>query len=131
MPCASSAESVLPGLKPYHPNHRIKPAPPEPEDQPAGGADDQVVRLHRSAAVALEDASEPRSKRDCARQRDDSSDRVDDGGSREVVEVNRIQIGQPSVRTPCPVSDDRIDEAGDADAIEQVADEIAAPDHCS
>src|SRR5262245_27761618 len=25
MPCMSSAESVLPGLKPYQPNHRIRP----------------------------------------------------------------------------------------------------------
>src|SRR5579862_5415257 len=25
IPCASSAESVLPGLKPYHPNHRMRP----------------------------------------------------------------------------------------------------------
>ena len=25
MPCMSSADSVLPGLKPYQPNHRIRP----------------------------------------------------------------------------------------------------------
>src|SRR4029077_8116143 len=49
--------------------------------------------------------------------------------SSEVVEVNRVEISQPSVRAPCPVTDDRVDEAGDADAVEQVADEIAATDH--
>ena len=37
--------------------------------------------------------------------------------------------GQEAVRPPCPVADDRIDEAGDAEAVEQVADEAGAADH--
>ena len=35
--------------------------------------------------------------------------------------------GQPAVRPPGPVADDRIDEAGDAHAIEQVADKPVRP----
>ena len=37
--------------------------------------------------------------------------------------------GQPAVRTPDPVADDRVDEAGDADAVEDVAHEAGAADH--
>ena len=37
--------------------------------------------------------------------------------------------GQEAVRTPGPVADDRIDEAGNRHAVEQVADEAGAADH--
>src|SRR6267154_1344804 len=38
--------------------------------------------------------------------------------------------GQPAVRSPGPVSDDRINETRDADAVEKVTDESSASDHC-
>ena len=36
---------------------------------------------------------------------------------------------QPAARTPDPVAEDRVDEAADADAVEQVALEAGAADH--
>ena len=36
---------------------------------------------------------------------------------------------QPAVRSPSPVSDDRIDEARYADAVKEVTDEPGSPDH--
>ena len=37
--------------------------------------------------------------------------------------------GEEAVRPPGPVTDDRVDEAGNADAVDQVADEAGAADH--
>src|SRR5580698_8421105 len=37
--------------------------------------------------------------------------------------------GQEAVRTPRPVANDRIDEARDADGVEQIADEAGTADH--
>ena len=36
---------------------------------------------------------------------------------------------EPSVRTPGPVSDDRVDEPGHADAVEEISDEATTADH--
>ena len=87
------------------------------------------MRQHGAAAVALEDAAEPRTERNGAGQRDRAADGVHDGGAGEVAERERLHDRQPAVRSPGPVADDRIDEAGDADAVEDVADEAAAADH--
>src|SRR5208283_1322030 len=38
---------------------RIESVPSEPQDQTAGRADDQIVRLHGLSAVAFEDAAKP------------------------------------------------------------------------
>src|SRR5579871_3062536 len=38
-------------------------------------------------------------------------------------------VSEPAVRTPRPVANDRVNEAGYADAIEQVADESSTADH--
>ena len=107
---------------------RVEAVPAEPQDQAADRAEDDVVRQHRAAAVALEDAAEARTEGDGAGQRDRAADGVHDGRAGEVVERHAIDR-QPAVRTPGPVADDRVDEAGDADAVEDVADEAAAADH--
>ena len=60
MPCASSADSVLPGLNPYQPNQRIRP-PTAPRMMLCGSIG--------TAAVTLEHAAEPRSEDDGAGQR--------------------------------------------------------------
>src|SRR5262249_27504352 len=80
-------------------------------------------------AVALEHAAQPGSERDCARQRYSPANGMNHRGAGEVMKGYRGHIRQPAVRSPCPVADDRIDEAGDAYAVEQVADEVAAPNH--
>src|SRR5262249_31398666 len=36
---------------------------------------------------------------------------------------------EEAVRTPSPVTDDRVDEAGNADRVDKVADEAGAADH--
>src|SRR5467141_306468 len=36
---------------------------------------------------------------------------------------------EPSVRTPCPVSDNRVDETGHTDAVEEITDKAATADH--
>ena len=69
---------MLPGLKPYQPNHRSNP--------PLSG-DRQIVRKHGTAAVALELASQARPENNGASQRNESADGVHDRRSREVMET--------------------------------------------
>ena len=116
----------------------IESVPAEPENQSAADGDGQIMRQHGSAAIALEFAAEPRAQNDRAGQRDESADGVHDRGAGEIMEghaqgredvAGAAHVGQPAVRAPCPVSDDRIDEASDADAVEKVADETGAADH--
>ena len=129
MPSKSIAESVLPGLKPYQPNHSSRP--PRRRDR-------QIVRQHRSAAVALEPAAQPRPEDDRARQRDEAADGVNHGGTGEIMEAGsqpRQEIAgaahgrQKAIRPPGPVPDDRVDETGNRDAVQQIADEAGAADH--
>ena len=53
---------------------RVEAVPAEPEDQAADRAEDDVVRQRRTAAVAREDAAEPRTERDGAGERDGAAD---------------------------------------------------------
>ena len=78
-PALSMIESVEQGLKPYQPNHRMRPPMTR---------DGEIVRQHRAAAVTLELATEPRPKHDGAGDGDPAADRVHDGRTREVVEVH-------------------------------------------
>ena len=120
MPWRSIADSVLPGLKPYQPNHRIRP-PTAPRMMLWGSMGPPPSRLKTrpsrgpSAIAPASEIAPPM--------------RVHDGRSGEVTERERLHDRQPSVRSPRPVADDRIDEAGHADAVEDVADEAAAADH--
>src|SRR4029077_2275311 len=93
---------------------------------------------HGSAAITLECSAEPRSENDGASQGDKSADGVDDRGAREIVEAHSrcgpemtltAHVRKPTVRPPCPVADDRINETGNADAVEEVADETGPSDH--
>src|SRR5438067_3718890 len=38
-------------------------------------------------------------------------------------------VSQPAIRTPSPMSDDWVNETGDADAIKKIADKPGATDH--
>lgn len=51
---------------------------------------------------------------------------MDDGGTGEIIKRYRVHIGEPAIGSPRPVADNRIDEASDTDAVQQVADEITA-----
>ena len=102
----------------------VEAVPAEPQDQTADDGDREIVRQHRAAAVALELATQPRPKQMRAGDGDPAADRVHDGRAGEVVEVHaeaRQEVafaahrGEEAVRTPAPVAEDRIDEAGDAD----------------
>ena len=124
MPSKSMAESVLPGLKPYQPNHRIKPPV---------AAIGQVVRHHWATTVALESATQTRTKDDGASERHESANGMHNGRSRKIVEAyaqRRKEVavaahhGQKAIRTPGPVTDDGIDEARNRNAVQQVAHEI-------
>ena len=117
---------------------RVEPVPAEPQDEAADGRDRQVVRHHGAAAVALELPAEARAEHDRAGQRDESADAVHHRGTGEIVEAHaerREEVAvaahrrQPAVRPPGPVPDDRVDEARDAEAVDQVADEAGAADH--
>ena len=79
MPSKSMAESVLPGLKPYQPNHRM---------QTAADGDGQIMRQHGSAAIALELASQARSENDGASQGDEPADGMHHRRTGEVVEAH-------------------------------------------
>src|SRR6478735_4549566 len=114
MPSQSIADSVEPGLKPYQPNQRMT-APMEP-----------IVRL--------ELPTETWAEHDRAAQGEHTTDHVDDGRAGEVAE-HRVarktvepahRVAEPAARTPDPVAEDRVDEAGHADAVEDVALEAGA-----
>ena len=124
MPTKSMAESVLPGLKPYQPNHRISP-PVTAMVRSCGSMGAPPSRLNLRPSRGPEN--------DGAGQSDESADGVNDRGAGEIMEAHSqrredvaraAHVRQPAIRAPCPVSDDRVDEAGDADAVEKVADEI-------
>src|SRR4030095_11147851 len=96
------------------------------------------MRHHGAAAVALEGSSEAWSKDNGTGKRDETTDRVHNGGTREIVEIhsqrrNEVTVRshrcQKSIRTPCPLTDDRIDISGNSHAVEQVADKSSAADH--
>src|SRR5262249_55964796 len=109
---------------------RIEPVPAEPQNQAADRTQDDVVWKRRTAAVLAEHAAETRTERDGAHERNRTADAVYDSRTREIAE-RRVHNREPPVRSPAPVTDDRIDETGDADAVENVADEAAAANHCA
>src|SRR6185369_10966786 len=89
-------------------------------------------------AFALEAPAEAWAERDGPGERHHAADRVDDRRAGEVVEARadaRKEVafaahgGEEAVRAPRPVADDRIDEARNAKAVDQVADEAGAADH--
>src|SRR6185312_9939611 len=107
---------------------RVEPVPPEPEDDAADRRDGQVVAGHGAATVTLELATDARAQDDGAAQRDHAADRVDDRRAGEVVERRWVDGVQPAVGSPGPVADDRVDEAADAEAVQQVAREAGPAD---
>ena len=116
----------------------VEAVPAEPQDDAADGGDGQVVRRRRAAAVALELAAEARSEGDGAGEGDDAADGVHDGRAGEVTEDGAVGddavepahgVAEPAARAPDPVAEDRVDEAGHADAVEDVALEAGAADH--
>ena len=119
MPCTSIADSVLPGLNPYQPNHRIRP-PTAPRMMLCGSSGPPPSRANTRPSrgpSAIAPASEIAPPIVWTTV-DPAKSRNGDG-----------HHGEPAVRPPRPVADDRIDESGDADAVEDVADEAAAADH--
>ena len=106
----------------------VEPVPTEPEDHAADRGDRHVVTGRHPSAVPLELATETRTERDRAGQGDHAADGVHDGGAREVTE-RRVPRREPSVGTPHPVAEDRVDEAAHTDAVEQVAAERGTTDH--
>ena len=102
MPCASSADSVLPGLKPYQPNHRIRP-PTAPMMMSCGGIGPPPSRLKTRPSrgpSAIAPASEIAPPIVCTTVEPAKSWKATGAIDRE-----------PAVRTPGPVADDRVDEA--------------------
>src|ERR1700692_2198491 len=96
------------------------------------------MRQHRRATVAFESAAEAWTEANRSCQGDKSSDGVNDCGPGEVVEAHSgarpevavaAHVGQPTVRSPGPVADDRINETRDANAVQEVADEAGPSDH--
>ncbi len=108
---------------------RVEPVPAEPEDDAADGGDHHVVARRHAAAVTLELATQARSEGNRAAQGDEAADRVHDRGTSEIVERGRVDRVEPAIRTPRPVAEDRIDEPGHAEAVQQVADEAGPTDH--
>src|SRR6185437_5754027 len=119
---------------------RIETIPAEPEQQAAASGNGEVVRHHGTAAVALELASQSRSENDRSGKSDETADRMNHGRAGEVVKTlsqsgkevaGRSHGGKESIRTPGPVADDWVNEAGNGNAIEKVADESRTADHRS
>src|SRR5205807_2974251 len=91
----------------------------EPQDHAADGADREVVRRQRTAAVPLEHSPDAGPEGDGAAQGDEPADGVHDSRAREVTEHGAAgpavepahRVAQPATRTPDPVAEDRVDEA--------------------
>ena len=93
---------------------------------------------HGPAAVALKAATQARTEDDGARQSHHTSNRVDHGGTSEIVEARshpRQEIaraahgGEESIRPPGPVPDDRVDEARDGETVNQVTHKARSANH--
>src|SRR5438270_5783504 len=96
------------------------------------------MRQHRTTAIAFEFAAKPRAENDGTCQRDEPADGMNHGRSGEIMEAHAqrrkdvpraAHSREPAVRSPSPVSDYRIDEAGHSDAVKEVADEPGSTDH--
>src|SRR5262249_26146619 len=106
----------------------VEAVPTEPEDDATDRRDRHVVTGRHTATVSLELATETRPEGDRTGKGDEATDRVDDRRTGEVTE-RRVPRREPAVRTPGPVTNDRVDETADADAVEEVAAERRATDH--
>ena len=129
MPSKSIAESVLPGLKPYQPNHRIRP-PEAAMVRSCGSMGPPPSRLNlrpRRGPRTMAPASAMKPPMVCTTVEPAKSWKLVPSDGKEV--AGAAHGGQEAVRTPGPVADDRIDEAGDAELVEQIADEAGAADH--
>ena len=129
MPTKSIAESVLPGLKPYQPNHSSRP-PEAAMVRSCGSIGPPPSRLN------LRPRRGPRTMAPARAMKPPMVwTTVEPAKSWKLVPSARQEVagaahgGQEAVRTPGPVADDRIDEARDGDAVEQIADEAGAADH--
>ena len=90
----------------------------------------EVVAGWHAAAVALELAAETGAEDDRAGEGDHAAHRVHHGRAGEVAEAHAAVGGlQEAARAPGPVAEDRVDEAADGEAVEQVALEVGASDH--
>src|SRR5436305_4955823 len=115
----------------------VEPVPAEPQDHAAEGADGEVVGREWTAAVPLERSAQAGPESDAAGQGDDSADGVHHGGAGEVTENRAAHeiledahgVAQPAARTPDPMAEDRVQEAGDGGAVEDVALESGTADH--
>src|SRR2546423_5991836 len=96
------------------------------------------MRQHGPATITFEFAAKSWSEDNGPGQSDESADSMHHGGSGEVMETHAkrwekvaftAHQSQPSIRSPCPVSDDRINETGYADRVEQVPNESGTADH--
>src|ERR1051325_7607284 len=122
IPTMSIAESVLPGLNPYQPNQRINP-PLTAMVRSCGNMGPPPSRVN------LRPSRGPRTMAPARAMNPPMvCTTVDPAKSWEEVAFAAHQC-QPAIRPPSPVSDDWIDKSGDAQAVEQVANESSASDH--
>src|SRR5262249_19138260 len=110
---------------------RIETIPTKPKNQAADCGNRQIVREHRSTAIAFELSSQPRSEHNGPCKSDGPADRVHDGRTSKVVEagsqvrqkapspapIGRSHRCQETIGSPGPVADDRINEARDTEAV--------------
>ncbi len=129
MPSKSIAESVLPGLKPYQPNHRSRP-PDAAMVRSCGSMGPPPSRLNLRprrgpSTMAPASAMKPPMVWTTVEPA-----KVVEAGAEPGQEVaGAAHGGEEAIRSPGPVADDRIDEAGHREAVEQVADKAGAADH--
>src|SRR6266852_3721683 len=111
---------------------------PMPSKSSADSCHRQVMRHHRAAAVALEAPSKSGTEHDSTGERNEPADAMHDRRAREVMKARpqrreKVPLAphrsEPAVRPPGPVSEDRIDEARDADAVDEITHEAGASDH--
>src|SRR5262245_22998221 len=129
IPSKSIAESVLPGLKPYQPNHRMKP-PTVAIVRSCGSIGPPPSRLNRRpmrgpSTIAPARATKPPMLWTT----------VEPAKSWKLVPKRGEEVAfaphrrQPAVGAPRPVTEDRVDEARHADAVDDIAEESGSSDH--
>ena len=96
------------------------------------------MRHHGATAVALERSTQTRTEHNGACKSDCATDGVNHRGSGKVMEVHAERFQkipfashrrQKSIRSPGPVTDDRINESRHEEAVDQIADESGTADH--
>src|ERR1700691_3245325 len=98
------------------------------------------MRSHWSATISLKYPAKPRSKHNGTSERNHPTNGMNHRRSGKVAESltecwKEISCGshicQPAIGSPCPVTDDRVNETGNPDTVKNISTETRSADHAA